>query len=169
MSTALVNGMPAQTYLPANKEIRDLLGDLLDKEVEVRPGPPFAITDHNPASVAVYVDDSLVVRSVICFDLALSAYAGAALALVPPAAAELAVEERDLPGQITETLHEVLNIAAALFNAEGAPHMKLYAMHPAGTPTPPDVRARSQVLGRRIDLWVDVAGYGTGRLAIVLT
>ncbi|WP_211752962.1 hypothetical protein [Nocardioides lianchengensis] len=165
MSTAT---MPAMTYLPANKEIRDLLGDLLDKEVEVRPGPPFAITDRNPASVAVYVDDSIVVRAVICFDLALSAYAGAALALVPPAAAELAVEERQLSDQLTEPLHEVLNIAAALFNVEGAPHMKLYGMHAVGA-TPPDVRARSQVLGRRIDLWVDVAGYGTGRLAVVLT
>lgn len=160
--------MPAMTYLPANKEIRDLLGDLLDKEVEVRPGPPFAITDRNPASVAVYVDDSIVVRAVICFDLALSAYAGAALALVPAAQAEVAVEERELPEKLTEPLHEVLNIAAALFNVEGAPHMKLYGMH-AVNATPPDVRARSQVLGRRIDLWVDVAGYGTGRLAIVLT
>lgn len=160
--------LPGMTYLPANKEIRDLLGDLLDKEVEVRPGPPFAITDRNPASVAVYVDDSLIVRAVICFDLALSAYAGAALALVPAAAAELAVEERQLSEKLTEPLHEVLNIAAALFNAEGAPHMKLYAMHQIGA-TPPDVRARSQVLGRRIDLWVDVASYGTGRLSVVLT
>lgn len=166
MSTAVLPGM---TYLPANMEIRSLLGDLLDKEVEVRPGPPFAITDRNPASVAVYVDDSMIIRAVICFDLALSAYAGAALALVPPAAAELAVEERELPEKLTEPLHEVLNIAAALFNAEGAPHMKLHAMHPVGAPTPPDVRARSQVLGRRIDLWVDVATYGTGRLSIVLT
>lgn len=160
---------PGMTYLPATKEIRDLLGDLLDKGVDVRPGPPFAITDRNPASVAVYVDDSLLIRAVICFDLALSAYAGAALALVPATLAEQAVEERNLPAQITETLHEVLNIAAALFNADGAPHMKLHAMHPVGTPMPPDIRARSQVLGRRIDLWVDVAGYGTGRLAVVLT
>ncbi len=63
----------------------------------------------------------------ICFDLALSAYAGAALALVPATLAEQAVEERNLPEQITETLHEVLNIAAALFNADGA--MKLHAVH----------------------------------------
>lgn len=164
-----MRGTAAPTYLPATKEIRDLLGDLLGKEVDLRPGPPFAITDRNPATIAVYVDDSLLIRAVICFDLALSAYAGAALALVPPARAEQAVQDRVLPEQITETLHEVLNIAAALFNAEGAPHMKLHAMHPADVPTPPDVRARSQVLGRRVDLWVDVAGYGTGRLAVVLS
>ncbi len=156
-------------HLPGPKEVRDLLGDMLDKQVELKPGPPFAVSTYAPATVAVYVDDSLVVRSVIVFDLALSAYTGAALALVPPGAAAQAVEDGQLTENITETLHEVLNIAASLFNAPGAPHVRLYAVHPAGTLAPHDVRARTQVLGRSMDLWVEVAGYGTGRLAVVLT
>ncbi len=104
---------PPRDGLPAgDKEIRDLLGDLLDKGVDfVRPGPPFAITDRNPASVAVYVDDSLLIQAMICFDLALSAYAGAALGAGPRDPRRAGRRGRNLPAQITETLHEVLNIA----------------------------------------------------------
>ena len=156
-------------HLPGPKEVRDLLGDMLDKEIELKPSPPFAVSNYAPATVAVYVDDSLVVRSVIVLDLALSAYAGGALALVPPGAATQAVEDGELSATFTEPLQEVLNIAASLFNAPGAPHVRLYAVHNAGTLAPHDVRARTQVLGRRMDLWVDVAGYGKGRLAVVLT
>lgn len=159
----------AVAHLPGAKEVRDLLTDMLDKEVDLRPGPPFAVSDYHPATVAVYVDDSLVVRAVIALDLPLSAFTGAALALVPPAAAEAAVQERQLTPALTETLHEVLNIAASLFNAPGAPHVRLYAVHAAGEMAPQDVRARTQVLGRRLDLQVEVGGYGKGRLAVVLS
>ena len=31
------------THLPAPKEVRDLLTDLLDKQITLRPGPPFAV------------------------------------------------------------------------------------------------------------------------------
>jgi hypothetical protein len=167
MATGTDLGAP--THLPAPKEVRDLLGDLLDKEVTLRPGPPFAVSDFYPASIASYVDDSLVVRAVVAFDLPLSAYAGAALALVPVAMATTAIEEGSVTGALAESLSEICNIVASLFNAPGAPHLRLYAAHVAGETLPADARIRTQVLGRREDFVVDVTGYGTGRLAVVLT
>lgn len=155
-------------YLPAPKEIRDLLNELLDREVSVSPGPPLAPTPRQPCTLGVYVDDSLRVAAVVGFDLALSAYAGAAIGLVPAAGAEAAVEEGTLPDLLRENLYEVLNIAASLFNAEGADHVRLYDVHHAGAPVPPDVLARALTLGRREDLAVEVHGYGSGRLAFVL-
>ncbi|KQP63299.1 hypothetical protein [Nocardioides sp. Leaf285] len=165
--TAATTGPP--THLPGPKEVRDLLGDLVDKQVDLRPGPPFAVSAYYPASVASYVDDSLVVRAVVACDLPLSAYAGAALALVPPGAAATAIEEGRLSASIAEALGEVFNVMASLFNAPGSAHLRLYASVPAGQALPADARARTQVLGRRGDFVVDVAGYGTGRLAVVLT
>lgn len=159
----------ATTYLPAPKEVRDLLGDLLDKDVQLRPGPPFAVSDFYPASIATYVDDTLTVRAAVAFDLPLSAYAGAALALVPVSAAAAAIEEGAVTGSLAESLSETCNVMASLFNANGARHLRLYAAHVAGEKLPADARVRTQVLGRREDFLVDVAGYGTGRLAIVLT
>lgn len=156
------------TYLPSTKEIRDLLTDLLDREISVLPNAPLAPTPNNPCTVAVYVDDSLVVTSVIAFDLPLSAHAGAAIGLVPQAGAEAAIEERTLTDTLRENVYEVLNIAASLFNHDGATHVRLYDVHHAGMPVPGDVLARALTLGRREDLAVEVAGYGSGRLSVVL-
>lgn len=164
MSTGIV-----QTHLPAPKEVRDLLADLLDKEVTLRPGPPFGVAPFYPASVATYVDDTLVVRAVVAIDLPGSAYIGAALALVPLSVAELAKADERLTGALAESLQEVCNIMSSLFNAPGANHLRLYAAQISGEPIAPDARARTQILGRRADYIVEIVGYGTGRLTIVLT
>lgn len=156
-------------YLPAPKEIRDLLGDLLGREVTVAPTSPFAPGPYAPATVAVYVTDQLEVAGVIACDLKLSAAAGAAIGLVPPGGAADAAASGTLPANLAENLQEVLNVAAALFNTPGAPHLRLYTMHPAGQTLPADVVARALTLGRRVDLTVEVAGYGSGRLSIVLS
>ena len=156
------------THLPATKDVRDLLVGLLGKEVTLSPTGPLAPGPSTPASVAIYTDDSLQLRAVIACDLAFSARAGAALALMPPGSADAALEEGALDETLRDNLYEVLNIAASLFNVGDAPHVKLYDLHPAGLPLPPDVRVRTLTLGRREDLTVDIAGYGAGRLSIVL-
>lgn len=156
-------------HLPAPKEVRDLLGDLLDRDVTLHPGPPFAVNAHYPASIAQFVDDSMVVRAVVAFDLPLSAHAGAALALVPSSGAEQAVEDGVLPETMTEGLHEVFNVFSSVFNVGEAAHLRLYSAQTSGQELPPDARIRTQILGRRADFLVDVAGYGSGRVAVVLT
>ncbi|MCW2856955.1 MAG: hypothetical protein JWR52_2570 [Marmoricola sp.] len=156
-------------HLPATKEIRDLLTELLDRDVQVAPNAPLAPTAANPCTVGVYVDDSLQVAAVAVFDLAFSARTGASIGLVPPTGAETAIAEGSLNETLRENLYEVLNIAASLFNVEGATHVRLYDVHHAGSPCPGDILARALTLGRREDLVAEVAGYGSGRLSVVLT
>ena len=156
------------SYLPVPKEIRDLLTDLLGREVSLSPSAPLAPTPKNPCTVGVYVDDSLQVTALVSFDLALSAHAGAAIGLVPVAGAEAAVEEGILSDSLRDNVYEVLNIAASLFNTDGATHLRLYDVHHAGAPVPPDVLAKALTLGRREDLAADVAGYGSGKLSVVI-
>ena len=156
------------SYLPTTKEIRDLLKDLLDRDIQLSPSAPLAPTPNNPCTVAVYVDDTLQVTSVIAFDLALSAYAGAAIGLVPVTGAQAAIEDRVLSDTLRDNVYEVLNIAASLFNKDGATHVRLYDAHHIGNPLPGDVLARALTLGRREDLAIEVGGYGPGRLSVVL-
>jgi hypothetical protein len=156
------------SYLPNPKEIRDLLTDLLGREVTLSPSAPLAPTPRTPCTIGVYVDDALQVTAVVSFDLPLSAHAGAAIGLVPVAGAEAAIEEGTLNDTLRENVYEVLNIGASLFNPEGATHLRLYDVHHAGAPVPPDVLAKALTLGRREDLAVQVAGYGSGRLSYVL-
>ncbi|GAA3660593.1 hypothetical protein GCM10022237_20550 [Nocardioides ginsengisoli] len=155
-------------HLPLPKQLRDLLADLLGREVSLEPAPPYAPGPDTPASVAVYVDDSLRISALIACDLAFSAYAGAALGLVPPGGAQAAVDDGKLTDTLSENLYEVLNIAASMFNVAGADHLRLHALHPAGPPLDPQLRISTLTLGRREDLRVEVGGYGAGSLSIVL-
>jgi hypothetical protein len=157
----------AATHLPVPYEVRTLLDELFGRPVEVKPGAPWAPLNGEPGTFALYVDDSLVVRALGVCDVRFSAYAGAALGLVPPATAETAVKERSLDPTIQENLYEVLNICAALYNVDGAAHMKLHQVHHVGASVAPQVQALSAVLGRRLDLSVEIGGYGTGRLSFV--
>lgn len=156
------------THVPSPKQVRDLLGDLLGREVDLGPASPFAPGPTTPASVAVYVDDALMIRALVAADLPFSAYAGGAIGLVPVAAAEAAVDEGALTETLAENLYEVLNVAASLFNVPDADHLRLHELHPAGAQVPPPVRAAALTLGRREDLWIDIAGYGKGALSIVV-
>lgn len=155
-------------HLPQPKQVRDLLAELLGREVTLSPGAPYAPGPDTPASVAVYVDDQLGIRALIACDLTFSAHAGAAIGLVPPGGAQAAVEDGKLTDTLAENLYEVLNIAASMFNVPGADHLKLHALHPAGPPLDPQLRVSTLTLGRREDLAVSIAGYGDGVLSIVL-
>ena len=156
------------SHLPLPKQVRDLLTELLGRDVELGPAAPFAPGPKTPASVAVYVDDALRITALIACDLPFSAYAGAAIGLVPAGGAEAAVEEGALTETLAENLYEVLNIAASMFNVAGADHLKLHALHPAGPPLDPQLRISTLTLGRREDLAVSIGGYGDGLLSVVL-
>ncbi|MBU2694764.1 hypothetical protein CCO04_06680 [Pimelobacter sp. 30-1] len=155
-------------HLPLTKQVRDLLTELLGREVTLEPTAPYAPGPDTPASVAVYVDDSLRIRALIVGDLAFSAHAGAAIGLVPVGGAVAALEDGKLTDTLSENLYEVLNIAASTFNVAGAEHLRLHALHPAGPPLDPQLRISTLTLGRREDLKVSIAGYGDGLLSVVL-
>jgi hypothetical protein len=68
---------------------------------------------------------------------------------------------------LTEALHEVVNVLSALFNVPGAPHSKLYKLYAPGDDIPGDI-AGSLADFNRIDLAIDVPGYGKGALSLVI-
>ncbi len=156
-------------HLPAAKDVRDMLTGLVGKPVAVNPGAPVTPTPDKPVSVAVYVDPHLAINALCVMDLAASAYTGAALALLPPGGAQDAVEEDgELTGLLVEALHEVVNVLSALFNVPGAPHSKLHRLYAAGEDLPGDIEGMLANFNR-IDLAIEVPGYGKGALSLVLS
>ena len=155
------------THLPVPYDVRTLLEELFGRPVEVRPGAPWAPLGGEKGTFALYVDDQSGVRAVGVCDLRFSAYAGAAIGLMPAHIAEAAVSDGVLDQMAQENLYEVLNICAALYNVEGATHLKLHQVLHVGADVAPQVQALSAVLGRRLDLLVDINGYGSGRLSFV--
>jgi hypothetical protein len=154
--------------LPAAKDVKDMLSGLIGKPVAVNPGPPVTPTEKNPVSVAVYVDPGMAINALCVMDLAASAYTAGALALLPPGGCQDAVEEDgELTGMLVEALHEVVNVLSAMFNVPGAPHSKLHELYAPGQDLPGDV-AGMLANFNRIDLAIEVPGYGKGGLSLVL-
>jgi hypothetical protein len=154
--------------LPAAKDVKDMLSGLVGKEVTVCPGAPVTPAPDKPVSVAVYVDPYMAINALCVMDLAASAYTGGALALLPPGGCEDAVEEDgELTALLVEALHEVVNVLSALFNIPGAPHSKLHKLHAAGETLPGDVEGMLAGFNR-IDLAIEIPGYGKGGISFVI-
>ena len=155
--------MPA--VLPTAKDVRDLLEGLFGKDVVVAPGDPVSLND-KPA-VAVYVDPTMATTALCLLDIRLAAWFAGALALLPKGGLEDAIDEGELYPMHLEAVYEVVNIAASMFNGEGRNHSKLHRLHAPGETVPGDIAGLAAAFNR-IDLVVDVDGYGKGNLSIVL-
>ncbi|WP_019873642.1 hypothetical protein [Sporichthya polymorpha] len=156
----------ATLVLPSPKDVRDLVEGLLGRDVTVSPGRPVVPTADVRAGVGVYVDDNLTLAAAAAADLPFCAFAGSALGLIPVAHAEGASEEGLTPA-MWENFAEILNVGAALLNRDGAAHLRLYSTtSPAELPAN-DVGELLRGFGNRIDLTIDIAGYGSGSLSIV--
>ena len=156
---------PAPALLPNPKDVRDLLEGLLGKDVTVSPGDPVSLNDK--PCVAVYVDPTMATTALVLVDIRLAAWCAGALALLPKGGLEDAIDERELSEMHLEVVYEVVNVAAAMFNGGGINHSKLYKLYAPGEALPGDIAGLAAAFNR-IDLTVDVAGYGKGSLSIVL-
>jgi hypothetical protein len=154
--------------LPAAKDVRDMISGLIGKEVAVSPGAPVTPEPNRPVTVAIYTAPDMSVNALCVMDLGASAYTAAALALLPPGGAQDAVEEdKELSPMLLEALHEVVNVLSALFNTPGAPHSKLNKLVADSEDIPGDVAGMLAGFNR-LDLSLEVPGYGKGGLSLVL-
>lgn len=157
------------TPLPAAVEVRELLEGLLGRDVAAVVGTGAVEPHVHPgAVVGAYVDDVLKLRALIVLDLALAAQVGAAIALLPPQGARTAVEQGLLTPALYDNAAEILNVAASLFNADGAPHVRLYEAYAPREMLPPDVAKWVLAYVSRLDMELDVTGYGTGNISVLV-
>jgi hypothetical protein len=158
------------TPLPQLKELRDLYGGLVGRGCTAERASDLMTPETKPGIVvATYVSNRAQVEAVVAVDVPLGAYLGAAIGLMPPAPAKDAVADGALSDVLLENVGEVLNVTAALFNAEGAPHLKLAEVFDStrgALPGAPVSFLRST--GRRLDATIEIAGYGGGALTVVL-
>jgi hypothetical protein len=155
--------------LPALHPVRNLLEDLLGREVTLTPADPVKAADLPSTVVAVYTDTTGKLAGVVGLNLPLAAYAGAALGLLPPGGAEDSIDEKELSPMLAENVQELCNILTGLLNREGAPHVKLHAVHlPKQGTVPNDAAAQLLALGNRLDVEVQITRYGGGKLSMSL-
>jgi hypothetical protein len=160
-----MNTMIEQSPMPSRHAVRSLVEGLVGRDVDLKDVDPISPKPTNV--VAAYVTDKLQVSVVAVADLEAAARLGGALGMLPKGGVDDAIQEKDLSGLLRDNAYEVLNVLSAVFNVENAPHVRLYQMYGPNGSVPSDVLALSQVIGSRMDLELNVAGYGPGRLSFI--
>ena len=166
MTLGRLTAAVAPVPVPQASQVRELLQTLTGCDVSVTPGRP-VLPDREPALVAVYATDELVPGAVVACELPLAACAGAALGAVPVAQAEECLTLGSLSADLAENAHEVLNVLVTALNAPGAPALRLHEVHAVGEQLPAEVGLALRYVMRRVDLQLDLAGYGGGRLSVI--
>lgn len=157
------------TPLPTAVDIRELFAGLLGRDVDAQLGTGAVDPHKHPgAIVGVYVDDALTLKAIILMDLALTAYAGSSIALMGVRVTEDVLEAELLSPVLYDNAAEILNVAASLFNAEGAPHVRLYEAYAPREVLPGDVDKWVLSHVQRVDLELAIGGYGAGRMSVLL-
>ena len=150
--------------LPTPDAVARVLRDLFGKAVTPKKVPaPFAMSPK--AFAATYLDDRDALVGICMCDLPLAATMGAALALVPPDAANTAAKAGKLPSEMLDNFREVLNILHRQF---GAVHLRFKDLVQPGDKIPANVAAGTAKPASRLDLEIAVAGYSGGRLSFLL-
>ena len=151
--------------LPVPKEVKDLLEELLGRSVMVGLTDPMHAADVTRTLVAVYKDNNNELSAVVGLDFELTAYVGAAIGLIPAGGAEACIEDNEISKMIGENAIEVCNILGGFLSRKGGTHLKLHGTFLPGDRPPTDAVGYLLAVGRRIDLTVDIGGYGSGRLS----
>ncbi|MBI3817694.1 MAG: hypothetical protein HY286_03300 [Planctomycetes bacterium] len=155
--------------VPSALAVKDLIEGLVGRKIQARVGTPVAISPDSPVAIALYGRDDGVTGAVCIYDLALANAIGAALTSIPLNVAEVNIKEKKITDVILDNFKEVLNIATQLFQRPGAPRVSCKSMHIA----PPDrvpssaVPAITKPVGRA-DLVIEIPGYGTGKITILV-
>ena len=159
----------SETVLPSAQEVRELVEGLLGRDVQVLTGGRI-IDPAEPggAMVGSYVDRLLRLRALVVLDLAFAARCGAAIGLVPNRLSEEDVAAQELSDTLAENAAEVLNVTASLFNTPDAPHLRLDAVYQPVQPLPHDIARWVKAYVPRLDLTVDISGYGEGAFSVLL-
>jgi hypothetical protein len=152
--------------LPSRLSVRNLIEDLVGREVTLSDGTP--PESKNTNVVAVYVTDRLAVSAIAVVDIECAARIGGALAMVPKGGVDDAIKDKELLPALKDNCYEVLNVLAAVFNLPNAPHVRLYQMYEPGATIPSDITAMAASVGTRMDVKLDIAGYGAGKLSIIV-
>ena len=153
--------------LPDRKVVKDLFEGLLGRDVAVGDGKPVDIGIPKPV-VAAYVDDAHHLRAAAVLDLALAARSGAAIALVPRGAADDSIENMLLAPNLFDNASEICNVLAASMGEAMDVHLRLSMAYAPSDPLPPQLHSAVVQMGAREDLLLDISGYGTGGLSLIV-
>ncbi|MBX7190735.1 MAG: hypothetical protein K1X94_01675 [Sandaracinaceae bacterium] len=154
--------------LPPAEAVSHMLTDLLGRACIARSTAKPGFADQG--IIGVLVNRAGETKALTFSDRSFVSLTGAALALIPRTVAEEAVKKGVIPPSILENHQEIINIATTLFNAihSDAEHLKLGPTVATGPACPQALRTFLVKPAARLDLEVEITGYGTGKLSLLV-
>jgi len=160
----------ARVPLPVRASVRDLLTDLLQRQVTVQIATePQTLAEGHPTLAASYAVDDGTPIALVVFDLPLVIGAGSAFLQNSPGAAAASVEAGELDDEVREAFHEVVNVMAKLLNSASTPHVRLGGMHMLPGDVPRGVADVATQPVVRADYRVLIEGYAGGLVTVLAT
>ncbi len=151
--------------LPTADAVGKLIASLVGKSVTAKPGQALKELPKGGV-VVVCVDEAQAVVAIIVTDVAMAAAAGASLAMIPAAAAQDAARSGALPPNMAENFREVTNVMTSLLTT-GSGRVVRQAEFSVGA-VPAQASGVMSTPSGRLDLEVEVQGYGKGALSILV-
>lgn len=160
----------ASTYpTPSEIEVRQMLGMLFGNDLKISAADTMSVEPAPGKAAAVFVaDDGTPVTACVC-DMQFAAFAGAALTRIPKGGAEDAARSGELTANMLGNLHEVMNICSRLFMSASSPHLKLDKLYASAAELPENAKSILGSIKGRLDLKVNIPGYGDGHLSFLST
>ncbi len=155
--------------IPTVPQVKELFGMLLGDDAGVAAGRPMAMTVDSKQPNSTYIDDAGRLQAVLVCDMAFAAYSSSALTRIPVGGAQEALEEGTLSSMMMDNFNEVMNICVILVSGDTAPHVKLDKVnHDLGSVSE-EVMTVISSPSERLDLDIDVPGYGKGQMSVLLS
>ncbi len=151
--------------LPDAGAVARLVTSLIGKQVTQKAG---AVLKRLPEGgvAGVFRNDAQEIVVLVLADVSLAAATGAALAMIPATAAQDAARSGVLPPNMAENFREVVNVMSGLLTGSGNRAVRLTEFSVGAMPEQAgDVFSTP---GGRLDLELDIQGYGKGALSFIV-
>jgi len=159
--------MATDYLLPKAKDLTAAFGMLYGDGVDVKDGEPKPLSENKLYGLFVNSEGDPVAAT-MC-DASFAAYAGSALMMLPPGAAEEAAETGDLTPVMEENVYELINICSRLFMGDNTPHLKLDKMYSDPGELPEKAREMIANAEGANGFGVEFPRYGAGNISFVTT
>ncbi len=159
--------MATDYLLPKSKDITAAFGMLYGNDIDVSDAEPKPLSENRLYGLFVN-SEGAPVAATMC-DAQFAAFAGSALMMLPPGAAEEAAETGDLTPVMEENVYEILNICSRLFMGDDTPHLKLEKMYTDASELPEEAKKMISEAEASRGFGVEFPRYGAGSISFVTT
>lgn len=159
--------MSADIFPPVEK-IDEFMNFLLQRKVHTENIDAWDIGG-SKASVAVYKKETGQAFAFWICDNECSNWLGASLSMLPANVAENNIKDGELPKNIAENLHEVMNIGANLIGDQSHQRLVLAKFDPNISISQDKINViLKNPKAQPFYASIDVEGYGTGKMAMII-